>query len=187
MGTTAVDVATCPCLYMDDYEWWECPGNAYQIYRVGGSGLFRVGDFVGIHYPPDRNHWLGCSGRYPYCNCRTYNVTCPGTPNWPYHGFIAEKWFKCWGLVFMIYARGKGLGDVIEEHDDVSLYYLQDGNWISQRGTTVQERGRVMCLGIYRPPASYKSTGNSCAIIRIAQVKAVLGPHSPCICHSLFS
>ena len=105
---------TCPGLYMDDHEWWECHGNVYEIYRAAGPGPIRVGDFIGIYYP-HRNRWFGC----PYTNCRKY--TCP-TPTWQYGFSSLEKWFKYWGQVFMIYPCGKGLGDFIEEHDDVMLY-----------------------------------------------------------------
>ena len=54
----------------------------------------------------------------------------------------------------MIYACGKGLGDVIEEHDDVMLYYLQEGRWVSQNRFYLTRKD--LCPGYYSPPAAYK-------------------------------
>ena len=54
----------------------------------------------------------------------------------------------------MIYARGKGLGYVIQEHDDVMLYYLQEGSWVSQN--RFYRSRKDLCPGYYRPPAAYK-------------------------------
>ena len=96
---------------------------------------------IGIYYP-HRNRWFGC----PYTK-----YTCPGTPTWQY-GFSSLE--KCWGQVFMIYAHDKGLGDVIEEHDDVMLYYHQEGSWVSQN--RFYRTRKDLCLGYYYPPAAYK-------------------------------
>ena len=56
----------------------------------------------------------------------------------------------------MIYARGKGLDDVIEEHDDVMLYYTskREAAWVSQN--RFYRTRKDLCPGYYRPPAAYK-------------------------------
>ena len=76
---------TCPGLYMDDHEWWECHGNVYEIYRAAGPGPIRVGDFIGIHYP-HRNRWFGC----PYTNCRKY-IYLPWNSKLAIRVFVARK------------------------------------------------------------------------------------------------
>ena len=117
----------CPRLYMEGSDWTTCWGEVFQIYRKSGPGALRVGDIVGIYYPREGN-WLslnlGFGHKHP----------CPGHPSHA-HGFSGpEKWTKCWGEVFEIYARGKGMGATISSHDHVTIFYRQDRKWVGLVG-----------------------------------------------------
>ena len=102
----------------------------------------RTGDLIGIYYPY-HNQWLGCASS----NC--YKTNCPGSPSLTYGFQDFERWFRCYGEVFKIYARGKGIGEAIEEHDHVSLYYVQRQRWLSLYLSTVTVQP---CPGSVRPP-----------------------------------
>ena len=143
---------TCPLMYLTSDDWNRCRGEVFRIYRALGPGAVRVGDLVGLYYPRG-GRWLGCAG----INCA--KATCPGYPTTAY-GFVSpEHWYRCWGEVFKIYARGKGSGAVINAQDDIALYYLQQGLWVGQGYERLT--GKYPCLGSSRPPplASYDGCG----------------------------
>ena len=134
--------ATCPGLYMEGNDW-KCWGEVFRIYRLHGPGAVRVGDIVGIYYPHQSGHWLGCSVNP--CGLDS----CPGQPTTLYGFQNTESWFVCWGEVFKIYARGKNLGAQINAHDDVMLYYLQGQTWV---GLSIHQVHHDPCPGTVRPP-----------------------------------
>jgi hypothetical protein len=149
----------CPRMYMAGNDWNSCGGEVFRIYRAGGHGTVRVGDLVGIYYPQQRGHWMGCSGN----ECR--KSLCPGYPTIA-HGFASqEKWYVCSGEVFKIYARGKPSGAIIDTTDDVSFYYLNRGLWVSQ-GYDIHTM-KQPCLGTSRPPASHIYDGCAHEIFKI--------------------
>ena len=59
-----------------------------------------------------------------------------------------ERWYHCYGEVFKIYARGKGIGDAIEEHDHVSLFHIQEQRWLSMHDHIARLGS---CPGLIRP------------------------------------
>ena len=125
-------------------DWSSCWGEVFQIYRASGPGTVRVGDLVGLYYPQQSGTWLGCPGD------QCAKATCPGIPSFQYGFASQELWYRCWGEVFKIYARGKGNGDVINSDDDVTFYYLQQGLWLAQGDGP--HTSKQPCLGLTRPP-----------------------------------
>jgi hypothetical protein len=157
-GTNCIG-ASHPGMYLTGNDWNDCWGEVFRIYRARGPGTVRVGDLVGIYYPKQRGHWMGCSGN----ECR--RSPCPGNPT-NAHGFASqEKWYTCSGEVFKIYARGKASGAIIDTTDDVSLYYLNRGLWVSQGHDT--HTMKQPCLGTSRPPASLIYDGCAHEIFKI--------------------
>ncbi len=138
---------------MDGADWDSCYGEVFEIYRAGGPGAILVGDMVGLHYPRERGNWLGCFSSK--CN----KATCPGSPT-TYHGFQSEEsWYNCRGEVYKIYSTAKSIGSIINSDDDVALYFLLGGEWVSlgREGDTVKRS----CLGTARPPTP--STIDNCS------------------------
>ena len=138
---------TCPRLYMEGTEWNNCWGEVFRIYRFSGPGQVRAGEVIAINYPREAGRWFGCAGTY--CG----KASCPGTPTFAYGMQTHEKWFQCWGEVFKIYARGKALGAPLYSHDDIMLYYLQQGKWVALVGTYPDKR---TCPGTIRPPPPFR-------------------------------
>ena len=136
--------ATCPAMLMKGSDWTNCWGEVFEIYRTL-PGAVRVGDLVGLHYPRQRGHWLGCAGNQ--CG----RATCPGHPTTAYGFASQDLWFRCYGEVFRIYARGKSSGSIINSDDNIALYYLQNQLWVAQ-GYDIHTDKRP-CLGTSRPPA----------------------------------
>lgn len=134
--------AGCPNLFMD--EWAHCWGEVFRIYRALGTGAVRVGDLVGIYYPREPGKWLGCAGQ----TCG--KATCPGHPTSAYGFSHHEHWYRCYGEVFKIYARGRNNGDIIRHEDDIALYYVQAGDWVSHSSSSIY---RNPCIGNNRPPS----------------------------------
>ena len=86
---------------MSWYDWVNCTGAIFRIYRASGKGAVRSGDLVGIYYT--RTSWLSCVGRNTDCG----KSKCPGSPT-SQDGFEnRDKWYECPGNVFRIYAKGK--------------------------------------------------------------------------------
>ena len=141
-------------MQMDGNDWTDCWGEVFQIYRASGPGTVRVGDLVGLYYPREGGRWLGCSP-----NNRCAKATCPGYPTAQFGFANQEKWYQCWGEVFKIYVKGKGLGEVVNSDDIVAFYYLNQQNWVAQGYDT--ETVKLPCLGTTRPPAY--STYDGCA------------------------
>ena len=135
--------ATCPGVIISGSDWTNCFGEVFQIYRAAGPGAVQVGDLVGLHYPRQPGHWLGCPGNQ--CDKRT----CPGSPTTA-HGFSSdEKWYICCGEVFKIYAEEKNVGDTINTGDSIMMYFLSGALWVSQgTGNTM----KASCPGTSRPP-----------------------------------
>ena len=130
-------------MQMTGNDWIDCSGEVFKIYRASGPGNVRVGDLVGLYYPGQSGTWLGCAA----VNCA--KGTCPGYPTTA-HGFAAkEHWYRCWGEVFKIYAKGKSLGAIINSDDDVAFYYLQDKLWMAQGYDNMI---KLPCLKTSRPP-----------------------------------
>ena len=127
---------------MTGNDWTFCFGEVFKIYRASGPGQVHVGDLVGLYYLRERK-WLGCRG----VNCT--KDTCPGQPTTA-HGFASEDhWYRCCGEVFRIYATGKSDGTIINDRDDIMLYYLQEQLWVAQDDGDTQ---KSPCAGTTRPP-----------------------------------
>ena len=105
---------------MDDHEWWKCHGKLmtfYEIYRTAGPGPIQVGGFIGKYYP----HALSLH--------QLQKVHLSWNSNLAALVFVTQKVV---GAGYYDLCCGKGLDDVMEEHDYVILYYLQEGSWVSQ-------------------------------------------------------
>ena len=123
---------TCPGFSFSGSEWTSsCTSEVFQFYRAAGSGVLRVGDVVGVYHPQEQGKWLGCSGG------NFVKATCPGRPSTTYGFQNREKWTVCPGEVFVIYAQGKTVGSVINEHDIIMLYYLIGNQWVDLANTNV--------------------------------------------------
>ena len=133
---------------MGGSDWTTCGGEVFRIYRALGPGEVQVGDLVGLYY---RLHskWLGCVGDMHYC----YKRSCPGNPSAQYGFQDSERWYRCYGEVFKIYARGKGIGDVIQNHDQITLFHVQQGRWLSYWMDELVHTGP--CPGTVRPHQNY--------------------------------
>ena len=130
-------------MQMTGSDWTNCWGEVFRIYRAAGPGPVRAGDVVGIYYPRENGKWLGCAGS----TC--LKATCPGNPSTA-HGFqTCDRWFKCWGEVFKIYAKRKGINAVINSDDDISLFYPNQQLWLAQGTGDADKRP---CLGKVVPP-----------------------------------
>lgn len=132
--------ATCPQLYMEGTDWSHCWGEVFRIYRAAGPGDVRVGDVIGLFM---RNRWFSLASG------RGHLASCPGAPTTQYGFASSENWYRCWGEVFKIYARGKSIGDVIQDHDDITLYYIQRQKWV---GFVDENPDFRTCPGSTRPP-----------------------------------
>ena len=136
--------ANCPRVFFAGNDWNGCRGEIFQIYKPR-PGEIRVGDIVGVHYPHEKGRWLGCS----HSECGKYN--CPGNPTHQ-NGFADQnRWFRCFGEVFRIYAYGKNINARITSGDLIMLYYVNNGNWVNGAGTLK----KATCPGT-APPASNK-------------------------------
>ena len=103
-----------------------------------------MGDVVGAYFPR-RQKWLGCYEG----SC--YRRPCPGRPSNTYGFQSQDKWTVCPGEVFKIYAKGKALNSIINEHDIIMLYYLVDNQWVNLANTIV---ARGSGPGTTRPPSA---------------------------------
>ena len=135
----------CPDMLMTGEDWTTCSGLVFQIYRASGPGQVHVGDLVGLYFPNESGKWLGCRED----NCAKH--TCPGQPTTA-HGFASqEHWYRCCGEVFKIYSKGKSDGALINDRDDIMLYYLHDELWVAQ-GDGDRDTIKLPCAGTTRPP-----------------------------------
>ena len=134
----------CPGFAISGSEWRSCAGEVFQFYRASGPGAVRVGDVVGAYFPR-RQKWLGCYEG----SC--YRRPCPGRPSNTYGFQSQDKWTVCPGEVFKIYAKGKALNSIINEHDIIMLYYLVDNQWVNLANTIV---ARGSGPGTTRPPSA---------------------------------
>lgn len=136
----------CPRVYFEGNDWNTCNSNIFRIYRASGPGEVLVGDLVGIYFPNQSGHWFSC--RDSTCG----KSTCPGVPTVD-HGFaIEEHWYRCYGEVFKIYARGRNMSEPIMPMDDVMLNYIQEYKWVFCSSTIA----KVRCPGSVRPPPTTK-------------------------------
>ena len=135
-------------MYFEGNEWThQCGGEVFRIYRTAGLGNIRAGDYVGLYYPAG-NRWFGCA----HSNCGKYD--CPGSPTTQYGFSSQEKWYRCGGEVFRIYARNKGVGASIHAGDDIMLYFVEHGRWVSQISN--ENAKKRTCPGSSRPPPAHK-------------------------------
>lgn len=141
--------AGCPRLFMEGDDWNRCWGEVFQIYRASGPGSVKVGDVVGIYFPRGRA-WFAMSGG------RGHKEGCPGAPSTRYGFATQDKWRQCWGEVFQIYAKGKSVGDPIQNHDAVTIYYIHEKTWVGLVQNHPDRRG---CPGQARPPPLDKYDG----------------------------
>ena len=139
--------AGCPRMQLSGNDWTRCWGEVFRIYRASGPGQVSVGDLVGVYYPREAGHWLGCSGNTcPKSSCPGQNTTA--------HGFASEEhWYTCCSEVFKIYASGKANGAAINSGDDIMLYSLDLGRWVAQ---DAGDATTTTCAGTTRPPPAGK-------------------------------
>ena len=135
--------ASCPRLFMEGRDWYTCWGEVFEIYRLNGEGPVKVGDLVGFNYPRERGKWFALSGG------RGHKEGCPGVPNIKYGFHSRHAWNACWGEVFQIYAKGKNIGDSIQNHDAITVYYVRGKKWVGLVGSHPDLR---TCPGTTRPP-----------------------------------
>ena len=140
---TPCDRRPCPSMQMTGNDWTNCWGEVFRIYRADGPGEIHVGDLVGLYYPRQGGTWIGCAGS----TCA--KASCPGYPSTT-HGFATQdNWYRCWGEVFRIYAKNKGLGATINSDDDVAFFYIQEQLWMALGYNSMV---KYPCLGTSRPP-----------------------------------
>ena len=129
-------------MYFEGNDWSTCTVNTFRIYRARGPGEVLVGDLVGIYLQNESGKWLSC--RSATCG----KNTCPGVATID-HGFaIEEHWYRCYGEVFKIYARGRNTSEPIMPKDDIFLNYIQEYKWVHS-GTSAY---KYPCPGSVRPP-----------------------------------
>ena len=134
--------STGPGLFMNSNDWESHPNATFQIYR-------RAGEVVAI-YVPQQKKWMKCGSTW----CQTN--TCPGNPTTT-HGMANDaKQHTCPQNVFKIYARGRELGESLKANDEILLYTLQYGKWVSETNSSSNWLGQRTCPGSHRPPASSK-------------------------------
>ena len=137
---------------MRENEWNNCNQNVFQIFRAKGHGDVRAGDLVGLYLTRESGKWLTCHET----TCRKEHV-CPGTASYEYGFDDPEKWYRCYGAVFKIYAHEKQLGDTVNDQDDIMLFYLRDLNWIGAHGDNDDHDNHHRdCPGDTRPPPDNK-------------------------------
>lgn len=114
---------TCPNLFMEGNDWDNCGDNVFQVYHPSGPGTILVGDLVGLYYPADQK-WFSM---YQH---KGHKQPCPGTPN-IFTGFEnADLWKGCGAEIFQIFAMGKHPGQVIENHDIITLYFTAANQYV---------------------------------------------------------
>lgn len=133
--------ATCPPLFTNGGDWSKCAGEVFQIFRAAGPGSVKVGDVVGFYIADEWFSMVRGKGQ---------RATCPGTPTINYGFATKDKWRQCYGEVFQIYAKGKSIGDAIENHDYINIYYVHDKKWVGLVGN--YPPGFATCPGEIQPP-----------------------------------
>lgn len=122
--------ATCPQLFFRGSDWNNCGGEVFQMYRAAGPGPILTGDFVGLYYPRENSWfsmWQGWGRK----------LTCPGKPSTNLGFQDQERWYRCPGEVFRVYAEGKPEGAEINDQDTLSLYYPFSQKYVAFKITEV--------------------------------------------------
>ena len=144
------DLRTCPSSNQN-YRYFDnrCWGEDFQIIGEGTSlTSIKSGQRIRLRYLREHK-WLGCPSNV---NCD--KRTCPGTTS--QGGNFANN--RCWGEIFIIYARGKTNGQTIYNGDLVMLYYQHNGRYVSIQGKNLGDDTSLdFCPGMV-PPA-YLSYG----------------------------
>lgn len=137
----------CPMMHIDGNDQFDCQGEVFKIYRRSGPGKVRAGDEIGIYYPLEPGKWFSCYQEH----CHKW--PCPGQPSME-HGFEnVDDWYKCFGEVFRIYARGKRIGSPIRSHDHIMLYIPHFLTWVGMPG---EHPEKMTCPGTHLPPPKAK-------------------------------
>jgi len=125
---TICDLRTCPS--GNNYRYFDarCWGEEFQVIGEGPNfSPIKSGQRIRIRYLREHNSWMGCPNHEKKtCDKRT----CPGTT-------AQGKDFtndRCWGEIFIMYARGRTNGQVIQNGDVVMLYYKKIGLYVSIKG-----------------------------------------------------
>ena len=133
-------------MYMEGEDWNRCRQNVFQIFRAQGHGDVKVGDLVGLYLTRESGKWINCGSTL------CVKGSCPGTASYEYGFDEPEKWYRCYGEVYKIYAHGKQLGETINDRDHILLLYLQGLNWIGLYSTNHHRH----CPSPTRPPPPSK-------------------------------
>ena len=151
-GNKICDLRTCPSRNQN-YRYFDnrCWGEDFQIIGEGTSlKPIKSGQRIRLRYLREHNSWFGCPSDKMYCDKRT----CPGTTS-EGSNFANNR---CWGEIFIIYARGKASGQTIYNGDVVMLYYQRNGRYVSIQGKNKGDDTSLdFCPGMV-PPA-YLSYG----------------------------
>ena len=121
------DLRTCPSRN-HNYRYFDnrCWGENFLIISEGTSYTpVKSGQRIRLRYLREHNSWMGCPSNV---NCA--KRTCPGTTS--QGGNFANN--RCYGEIFIIYARGRTNGQTIYNADLVMLYYQQKGRYVSIQG-----------------------------------------------------
>jgi len=142
------DLRRCPSVNENYRSPGRCWGEEFQIIGEGKNfDSIKSGQRIRLRYLREHNTWMGCPG-HNHCDKRT----CPGTT-------AAAKDFtndRCWGEIFVIYARGKANGAAIYNGDVVMLYYPRQGLYVSIQGENSNDDTSInFCPGA--PPPAYLS------------------------------
>ena len=145
------DLRTCPSSN-DNYRHFDnrCWGEEFQIIGEGTlKASIKSGQRIRLRYPRESNTWMGCPSN-KNCDKRT----CPGTTS--QGGNFANN--RCYGEIFIIFARGRTNGETIYNGDVVMLYYPPNGRYVSIQGKNFGDDTSLdFCPGMV-PPA-YLSYG----------------------------
>ena len=125
------DIRTCSNYGQYRYFDGRCYGEDFQIINEGlDLSPIKSGQRIRIRYLHEHNTWLSCR---EHANNHCNKKTCSGTT-------AQGKDFtnnRCWGEVFIIYARGRRNGDIIYNGDFVMLYYRQLTRYVTIQGEQV--------------------------------------------------
>jgi len=111
---TICDLRSCPSIG-DNYRYFDgtCSGEEFQ--KIGEGYMSNPGQRIQLRYIHEFNTWLGCDIYESVTGCyknKSSGTTAQG------QDFNNNR---CWGEIFIIYARGRANGAVIYNGDVIIL------------------------------------------------------------------
>ena len=105
----------CPRMFFEGYDWIRCYGEIFQIVKTEFHGPVKSGDSVHLYYVHDKK-WFSVYGGRGHKEFCTYIWSLEG-------GFKPEdRLFVCNYEIFIVYAKGKRVGEAITDQDTLSFY-----------------------------------------------------------------